>query len=455
MGPRAEVAVLVCDADDAVRRELGETLSSRGFPCVEASSVKEARSFLAATRPELALVDAAMAGQGSPDFLSEVRALSPDVPVIVMAMAGDAGIAAQWVKQGAYDYVTKPLNAEEVIVRVKRALETRRLKAEVQDYRKRLDSRATDRIFLGAMSALSFALEAKDSYTAGHSRRVADIAVAIGRRLGLGESELESLRWGSLLHDMAKIAVDESVLHKSGKLTPREYEHVMTHPLVGACLAGSLVQKQEILDIIEHHHSHYDGSGLRQRVAGEGIPLLARIVAVADAYDAMTSERPYRPALSRDEALGVIRSETGRQFDPRVATALLEMSPGDISPRRDTILIADDDESIRLLVRSILGNDFTVIEAADGRQAVETSLREKPSLILMDILMPGEDGLQACRDLKANPETSGIPVVILSGVDKDVNRELSRSLGAARFVTKPFTPQMLLETVRAFAGGQS
>ena len=164
--------------------------------------------------------------------------------------------------------------------------------------------------FLGAMAALSFALEAKDSYTAGHSRRVADIATAIGGKLKLSKDDLEDLRWGSFLHDLAKIAIDDRILNKSGKLTQHEYEHIMTHPVVGACLASSLVNKKQIIEIIQYHHAHYNGGGLRPDLPKNmRLPLLARIVAVADAYDAMTSDRPYRTRLSRERALDVIRKE--------------------------------------------------------------------------------------------------------------------------------------------------
>jgi len=445
--------VLICDPDEAARRELCRALASRGLRCIGAGSADEARSILTAARAEIALIDATEANRGSPIMLLDALALCPDVRVIVTCPANSADIADRYLKQGAYDCIVKPLNVEDVVNRVQRALGTVRPKGGVHHHDQRQERTASERIFLGAMSALSFALEAKGSYTAGHSRRVADIAVAIGKTLGLDEDALECLRWGSLLRDVAMVGVDESVLRKDGKLTPEQYEQVMTHPVVGASLAGALVQNDEILGIIEHHHGRYDGKGLKQRIAGESIPLLARIVAVADAYDAMISDRPYRPALSREEALGIIRSEIGRQFDPRVAAAFLDMSVEDITPKKDMVLIADDDESTRLLVRSILGNDFAVIEAADGRQAVEASLREKPSLVLMDIVMPGEDGLEACRHLKANPQTSDIPVVMLSGYDQDANRALSRTAGAARFVAKPFTPQTLLDTVKAFAGG--
>jgi len=305
-------------------------------------------------------------------------------------------------------------------------------------------------ISLEAMAVLSFAHEAKDRYAAGHSRRVTDIATAIGKRLSLNEEELTDLKWGSLLHDIGKIAVDELTINKPGRLTGAEYEHVMTHPIVGASIVRPVAGSKSITEIIEHHHSHYDGSGFNQKLRGEDIPLLARIVALADAYDAMTSPRSYRPALSRDEALSEIRRSIGRQFDPAVANAFLEMSTADITPGRRRILVTDDEASIRLLVRSILGNEYAVIEAGNGQKAVEVAQSQHPALILMDVLMPEKDGLQACYEIKANLATKDIPVVMLTAIDLEMNKKLAANWGADGYMTKPFTPQELLDAVTQF-----
>jgi putative nucleotidyltransferase with HDIG domain len=300
------------------------------------------------------------------------------------------------------------------------------------------------------MVVLSFAHEAKDSYMAGHSRRVTDIAMAIGKRLSLDQDELTDLKWGSLLHDIGKIAVNELTINKPGILTREEYEHVMTHPTVGASIVRPVAGSKSITEIIEHHHSHYDGTGFKQKLRGKDIPLLARIVAVADAYDAMTSARPYRDALSREQALAEIRLSISRQFDPVVANAFLEMSAADITPSRKRILVTDDEASIRLLVRSILGNDYAVIEAPDGQKAVEFAQSQDPALILIDIFMPEKDGLQACYEIKANLATKEIPVVMLTTVDLEMNRKLSADLGADGYITKPFTPGELLNTIARF-----
>jgi HD-GYP domain-containing protein (c-di-GMP phosphodiesterase class II) len=153
---------------------------------------------------------------------------------------------------------------------------------------------------------------------------VTEIALAIGQEINLPEDDIEDLRWGSLLHDVGKIAVDQFIQNKPGKLTPEEYEHIMIHAQVGAGIVKPVVN-DKVMAIVAHHHDHYDGSGLHQVIAGEDIPLGARILAVADAFDAMTSDRPYRPAMPVEEALQEIRRCTGTQFDPAVAGAFLKI----------------------------------------------------------------------------------------------------------------------------------
>jgi PAS domain S-box-containing protein/putative nucleotidyltransferase with HDIG domain len=180
------------------------------------------------------------------------------------------------------------------------------------------------RLFLGAIEALVFALEAKDRYTGGHSRRVTSIALALGEELVLSPDDMEDLRWGSLLHDVGKIAVDQLIQSKPGKLTREEYEHIMIHAHVGASIVQPVVN-EKVVEMIKHHHDRYDGSGLHQATVGSNIPLAARILAVADAFDAMTSNRPYRPAMSREEALGEIKRCVTTQFDPVIADAFLKI----------------------------------------------------------------------------------------------------------------------------------
>jgi putative two-component system response regulator len=452
--------ILICDDDKTVRRLIRKALENEGYRCFEASNGQEAMESMERVAFDLLFLDTRLPDISGLDLLRDIRRCRPDTLVIIVTATGEQNVALLCIRQGAYDYITKPVNLDELLSRAKRASETISLRQQVIDYQRHLEKKIEEqseeirRTSLGAMAALSFALESKDRYTAGHSRRVADIAVAIGKKIGLREDELRDLRWGSLLHDLAKLAVDETVAHKEGRLTPQEYEHIMAHPVVGACIAGSIVRNKGIIEVIQHHHAHFDGQGSRQTLAKEEIPLLARIVAVADAYDAMTSNRSYRDALSREEALDIIAEETGEQFDPNIAQVFRGMSEADILPERKKILIADDEESIRLLVKSILGNDYTLIEACNGQEAVRAAINEKPDLVFMDVLMQEKDGILACSEIKNNPETKDIPVIMMSGIDSQSNRFLAATSGSSGYIDKPFTPQDLMNAVQKFTGRQ-
>ena len=445
--------ILIVDDEKDVRKLLCQSLKGEGYYCTEAGSAEQALDKMQADPVDLVLLDIKMRGKSGIDLLPEIRELYPDTAVIMVTVIHDIDTAIESIRHGAYDYVTKPFNLDVVAYSVKRAIENRHLELELRDYRQYLERKVEEQAkeiyqtFLGAVRSLVFALEAKDSYTAGHSRRVCEIALAIGKRLALSDDELEDLRWGSLLHDIGKIAVDQSIVNKPAKLTAAEYTHVMTHPSVGASIMQLAVRNKRVLEIIEHHHSYYDGYRPNQVIKGTDIPLLARIVAVADAYDAMTSTRPYRAALSREEALAEIRCRIGEQFDPMVGNTFLEISAAEITPEKKKILIADDEVSIRLLVRSILSGIYTVIEMPDGQEAVEAAQKHKPALILMDILMPKKDGLQACYEIKSNPATKTIPVVMLTAIDQELDRQLCADLGAAQYITKPFSPQELLDKI--------
>jgi putative two-component system response regulator len=326
--PNREV-VLIVDDEANIRQLLRVKLFREGYECEEADSAQQALNALETTPVALVVLDVRMPGKSGIELLPQIKSDFPDTAVIMATAVNDINVAVQCLKQGADDYICKPFNLEAVLLAVQRALEKRHLKLELREYQQFLEEKIEEqmiemkKLFLGAMEALVSALEAKDRYTGGHSRRVADVALALGKELGLSAHDMEDLRWGSLLHDVGKIAVQETIQNKPGSLTPEEYEHIMTHIHVGAHIVRPVVNGK-IVDIIEHHHDHYDGTGLHQVVAGDDIPLGARIVAVADAFDAMTSDRPYRPAMSVAEAVEEIKRCAGTQFDPVIVGAFLK-----------------------------------------------------------------------------------------------------------------------------------
>ncbi|MBN1862254.1 MAG: response regulator [Dehalococcoidales bacterium] len=331
MDTGGKATVLIVDDEEALRKVLRKKLLAEGYRCLEAGNAEQALEQLRNNKIDLVTLDVKMPGKSGHELLSEIRAAYPDTAVIMVTAVIETSTAIECMKNGAQDYLCKPFNLDEVILSVNRALEIKRLELEVKKYQQQLEQRVKEqteeirKIFLGAIEALIFALEAKDKYTAGHSRAVNKIAMDIGSQLGLSGDELEDLHWGSLLHDVGKIAVDPAIQNKPGKLTPEEYRHVMVHAQIGPRIVSPVVN-DKIVEIISHHHDHYDGNGHEQTVSGEEIPLGARILAVADAFDAMTSNRPYRSGMPVSEAKEEIKRYSGSQFDPVVVSAFLEIS---------------------------------------------------------------------------------------------------------------------------------
>jgi putative two-component system response regulator len=323
--------ILIVDDEAGIRRLLYHKLAKAGYACEEAENAERALEKMAANPAELMILDIKMPGKSGIELLPEIKAKYANTAVIMATAITEASNAINCMRGGADDYICKPFNLEEVVISADKALEKRRLELEIKEYQQRLQQKVDEqtveirRLFLGAIEALVFALEAKDKYTAGHSRRVTKIALAIAKELGLPKDEIEDLRWGSLLHDVGKIAVDQSIQNKPAKLTAVEYEHIMIHTQIGAGIVKPVVNDR-VVAMIEHHHDRYDGTGLNQTIAGEDIPLGARIMAVADAFDAMTSDRPYRPTLPVEKALGEIKRCADTQFDPLVARAFIKIS---------------------------------------------------------------------------------------------------------------------------------
>lgn len=179
--------------------------------------------------------------------------------------------------------------------------------------------------FMETIQALSAAIEQKDPYTQGHSQRVCDLAEKLGQELKLRTYELEQLRYAAILHDIGKIGIPESILNKPGSLTREEFDQIKNHPLMGVNILQKIDFLKEVTLIMQNHHEYYDGSGYPEGKAGDRIPFLSRIITLADAYDAMTSDRPYRAALSPEHAIEEIQDKSGSQFDPQVVRAFLKL----------------------------------------------------------------------------------------------------------------------------------
>lgn len=321
--------ILIVDDEESIRRFLKRVLSENGYRCREAGTATEAFREIYNEPVSLVILDIRMPGKSGIDILPEIKDSCQDVAVIMATATTDINTAIFCMKLGAYDYITKPFNSEEILLSVARALEKRKLEIEVKEYRQHLEDKVIEQAgrirasFINTIRALVYALEAKDEYTSGHSQRVADISAAISRELHLPQESIDKVVLAGLVHDIGKIGVRESILNKPEKLTPDEFSQVQKHPEIGERIMGPVADDQEILLYIKYHHSSFDGKGYPGELRGYQIPMGARILAVADSYEAMTSERPYRKAMSDMDACAELMQCKNTQFDPEVVEAFM------------------------------------------------------------------------------------------------------------------------------------
>src|SRR5882724_8154864 len=328
------VKCLVVDDEPRLRRVLVRLLEGEGFSCAEAGSGTEALEMLQHDPVPLVISDLRMPQMDGVTLLREIIARWPTTAVIVVTAVAEVESAVACLQLGALDYVAKPFHLDEVRARVMQALDKRSLKMEVEDYRHNLEQRVQEQarrieeLSLERLQALVHFLEEKDPYTSGHSVRVADYSARIGRQMGLSPAVMDAVALGAELHDIGKIGVSEAVLHKAKKLTDAEYRHVMEHPVIGYHILGPLLRDVPgALGIVRSHHERLDGKGLPDGLKGDTIPFEARIVSVADAFDAMTSVRPYRPSLSVADALAELERMKRIQFDPMAVDAFRRAFP--------------------------------------------------------------------------------------------------------------------------------
>ncbi len=323
---------LIVDDEPRLRQILMHLMRADGFHCVDAANGVEALEQLARVPITLLMTDMEMPKMNGIELLRQVRARYPDVAVVMITGNTNVETAVGTLSMGAMDYIVKPFQLEEVRARVKQALEKRRLILENRDYQERLEDRVKaqqrrlEELFVGGVQSLSAALEAKDPYTRGHSLRVAGYSVCIAREFGLNPELIRQIELGGNVHDIGKIGVREEVLNKTGPLTPEEYEHIMTHPVIGwRILAPLLGDAPRALNIVRWHHERFDGKGSPDRLIGHSIPLEARIVAAADTLDAITSDRPYRISeKTLPTAVDELKRNSGSQFDPDVIAAIVK-----------------------------------------------------------------------------------------------------------------------------------
>ena len=325
--------------------------------------------------------------------------------------------------------------------------ENKRLE-ELQQYQENLSSQLID--------VLCSTVEAKDQYTRGHSQRVAQYAREIMYRMGGDEKVLQEVYYIGLLHDVGKISIDDSIINKKGRLTEEEYEQIKLHTVAGYQILKHVDVIPDLAIGARWHHERYDGTGYPNGLAGDNIPLIARIISVADAYDAMTSNRSYHKIMPQSVVREEISRGMGRQFDPAIARIMLEMIDEDIQydmkqsnqNKVVSILLIDDDAVAHKLVQySLLSENYSLSSAYGGREGIEMLQESKYDLCLLDMEMPDVNGFEVLKWIRKNNQKIKV-IFITAERDIEVIRR-SEELGADDYITKPINPKILKESIKS------
>jgi len=336
--PAQEARILIVDDEPLIRSLLARRLCSLGYLCDECPDGERALRVLDSRHYDMVLADIMMPGMGGQTLLREALKLCPDLAVILVTGVSDIGVAVDSIKLGAYDYITKPFRLGEVALAVNRALERQRLRIENQVYQQTLEDQVAHRTrqlketldvlrctYHSTLEALGTALDSREADSKGHSLRIMMYAALIARRLGLSEMEIRSIEQAALLHDIGKIGVPDELLVKPGRLAQREWELMRKHPETGYRILAGIKFLRAAAEIVLHHQERYDGTGYPAGLQGEDIALGARIIAVADTLECMTSDRPFQKAASFEAAREEIMRVAGTQLDPWIVNAFIQI----------------------------------------------------------------------------------------------------------------------------------
>ena len=350
IGEQGVKRLLVVDDEETIRLAIGKFLRSRGYEVHAADSGAAALDQLQRQRFLLMLCDVRMPGMSGVEVVPKASAADPDLAILMLTAVNDAPTATEALSNGAMDYLMKPIELADLERAVQRALHKRDLRIEQRRVELMIreevalrtaelerEKNALRVMTVGVAETLINAMEAKDVYLRGHSQRVAELSASMAEVLGLDEDTVEAVRLAGRLHDVGKIGIREAILNKPEKLTPEEFDHIKDHVRIGMEILSPLKHIALTLQFVQDHHEHWDGRGYPRGIKGEQISIGGRILAAADAFDAVTSKRAYREPMGQQETIDYLADYTGALLDPRVYAALVE-----VVGRRQSLVYIDD-----------------------------------------------------------------------------------------------------------------
>ena len=320
--------IIAVDDEDGILDSLSIFLKRSGYSFTGVTDPVEAIERIKAEHFDILLLDFIMTPLHGDQVVEEIRKFNKELYILLLTGHKDLAPPLETIRRlDIQGYCEKSDKFDQLLLLIESGIKSVEQMNQIKKINNELSEtyNKLEQAYLESIQTVRYTVEARDTYTRGHSDRVSEYSVLIGEQLGLGEEDLRRLKIGGLFHDVGKIGVPDRILQKNDKLTDEEYSEIKNHPTIGAHILSTATIFQDILPIVKHHHERYDGNGYPSKLKGENIPYLARITAVADAFDAMTSKRVYRDSLSIDIVISEIEKNKGTQFDPKIADAFLDI----------------------------------------------------------------------------------------------------------------------------------
>ncbi len=444
-----DINVLIVDDDEKNRKLLKAMIKTLKYNIFLAESGESALVMIRRHEFDIILLDAMMPGINGFEVCKILKSSEEtwQIPIIMVTALDDIDSKVRGIEAGADDFIVKPPRREEITARIKSLVRLRQINRNYTSIE-------------NVLLSLANAVEAKDSYTQGHTERVSILAEKLGRIMNLPEKDIISLRLGGILHDVGKIAVPIEILNKPGPLNDEEWKIMKTHTEIGYNICLPLAQTLGgALDIIRHHHEKMDGSSYPDGLSGDAISVNSRILSIVDIYDALTSERPYRESMDKENAISILKeSASNNLLDKTIVDILIKLiqdgknklrrKDDSFDDQHKKILIIEDDPLNFKLMKTLLQfNKFNVDWIENAENMMNKIEGFHPDLILMDIQLPGTDGLEATRLLKKTDIYKDIPIIAVSAHAMEENKIEAEAAGCIAYITKPLDTRTFANSV--------